>query len=191
MDENNSQEQGGEDKPHVNIFGMEVDGPNKQSSSNSSSDSGSTSSSSSQSGSSSHQQQREDWRKQKEEWRAQRHAQREQWRQNRQDWHHSHGGGFFWGIILIFGGLIALLYTMGYVSPAFWQVIMPFWPMLLILWGASILLGRHWTARIVLFIVTIVLILFVIIYGLVKIQSPIVNSLPPNVVGSMSNIQSQ
>ena len=46
---------------------------------------------------------------------------------------------------------MALLYTLDTFPVAFWHAIEPFWPILLILWGASIILGRHWFSRFIAF----------------------------------------
>jgi hypothetical protein len=181
MDEQNKQEQEhnaeqGGSHPHVQVFGMDVnseDWAQRKSES------------------------REEWRKRKDEWKQQHREQREQWKAQRHDWHHDHGcdhyhgGGFFGGLTILFVGVIALLYSMGFVSHAFWHVIVPFWPVLLILWGASIILGRHWFARFIMFILTLAFLVAVVLYGLVKTDSPVVSSLSPNVVSAVSNINAQ
>jgi len=95
----------------------------------------------------------------------------------------------FWGMILLFAGVIALLYTMGFISHAFWYAIVPFWPILLILWGASIILGRHWFARFILFLFALAFLIIIIFYGLVKTDSPLVSYLSPNVVRAVQTTQ--
>lgn len=138
-----------------------------------------------------------EWRKRKQEWKEQHQAQREQrraeWKMQRGEWRHQHhhGGGMFWGLILLFVGVLALLYTMGYMSPVFWHAIVPFWPILLILWGASLVLGRHWFTRFILFLFALAFFIIVIIYGLVRADSPVVSSLSPNVVRAFQVAQPQ
>lgn len=180
MDEENKQEgqegnnnTGGEpSQQHVHIFGAEV---------NSSGDSKSET--------------KEDWRKRKQEWKQEHQAQRVQrraeWRAQRDEWRqvHRHEGGMFWGLILLLVGVLALMYTMGYVSPVFWHAIIPFWPILLILWGASLVLGRHWFTRFILFLFALVFFVIVIIYGLVRAGSPLVSYLSPNVVRAVQAAQ--
>lgn len=190
MDEDNKPEQEyiKEDgsRPHVSVFGMDMDKGAGVSGSSTVDSTGTGTNNGTTSGTT-----KDDWRQHKEDWKAQRHAQREEWRARRHEWHDDHhgGGGLFAGLILLFVGVVALLYTLGFVSSIFWHAILPFWPILLILWGASIILGRHWTARLVLFVVTLAFLAAVIIYGLVRVNSPLVNNLPPNLTNSINNIQ--
>jgi hypothetical protein len=179
MDEENKQESQGSSseakaetghggsRPHVQVFGMDV---------NTSAES------------------KEDWRARKDEWRAQHHEQREQHRADRREqWHHDHHheGGLFFGMIVLFAGVVALLYTMGLVSHAFWHVILPFWPILLILWGASIILGRHWFARFIVFLLALAFLIAIIFYGLVKTDSSVVSFLSPTVVSAIQSAHTQ
>ena len=174
MDENNKQEQenkaeetnaegGKQNGPRVHLFGAEVTGNGWEKNGDWAQHKAET---------------KEEWRKRKQEWKMQRRA-----------WHdeHGHGGGVFWGMILLFAGVVALLYTMGLIAHPFWQAIAPFWPILLILWGASIILGRHWFARFILFIFALAFLIVIIFYGLVKSDSPLVSSLSPNVVSAIQN----
>ena len=50
---------------------------------------------------------------------------------------------FAWPLILIFGGIILLLNTTGVLSWRTWERIWPLWPVVLILLGVEILLGRR------------------------------------------------
>jgi hypothetical protein len=70
-------------------------------------------------------------------------------------------------------------------------VILPFWPILLILWGASIILGRHWFARFIVFLLALAFLIVVIFYGLVKTDSPVVSSLSPTVVAAIQSARTQ
>ena len=187
MDEENKQEQQndgheakpaserGGSRPHVQVFGMDV---------NTSEDHGGA-----------------DWHVHKDEWKREhreqrdqeRAEQREQWKARREQWRHDHhhGGGLFFGMIVLFVGVVALLYTMGLVSHAFWYAIAPFWPILLILWGASIILGRHWFARFIIFLLALAFLVAVTFYGLVKTDSPVVSSLSPTVSAAIQNTHTQ
>jgi hypothetical protein len=183
MDEENKQESQGSSseakaetghggsRPHVQVFGMDV---------NTSGEHG-----------------KEKWRTRKDEWKQQHHEQRDQQRAERRaqraEWHHDHHheGGLFFGMIVLFAGVVALLYTMGFVSHAFWYAIAPFWPILLILWGASIILGRHWFARFIVFLLALAFLIVVIFYGLVKTDSPVVSLLSPTVVAAIQSAHTQ
>jgi uncharacterized membrane protein len=174
--ENNNNAESQPSRQHVHIFGAEVnsnDGDNKTA------DKGG------------------DWAKNKAEWKQQgqeqRAARRAEWHAQHNDWRQTqhHGGGMFWGMVLLLVGVLALMSTMGYVSSAFWHAIVPFWPILLILWGASLVLGRHWFTRFILFIFALIFIIIVIIYGLVRADSPLVSSLSPSVVRAVQISQPQ
>ncbi len=150
---------------HVHIFGAEVNTPGENKSED-----------------------KENWRAHKEEWKTKHREQREQWKMQRREWHHNHhDGGLFAGLIILLVGALALLYTMGFVSPVFWHAIVPFWPILLILWGASIILGHHWFARFVLFLLALAILALIVFYGLVRAGSPLVSSLSPTVVSAINN----
>jgi hypothetical protein len=161
-------------RPHVQVFGMDVSAPGEHSANWNKTAS----------------ETKDDWRARKQEWkqqhREQRKIQHDQWRQD-----HHHEGGLFFGMIVLFAGVVALLYTMGLVSHAFWRAIVPFWPILLILWGASIILGRHWFARFIVFLLALAFLIAVILYGLVKTDSPVVSSLSPTVSAAIQNTHTQ
>jgi hypothetical protein len=142
-------------RPRVHLFGMEVDGGGSGNGSDWSKNKAET---------------KEEWRNRKEEWKQAHREQREQWKMQHHGWHDDHhhgGGGMFFGMILLFAGVVALLYTMGLIAQPFWHAILPFWPILLILWGASIILGRHWFARFILFLFALAFLIVIIFYGLV------------------------
>jgi hypothetical protein len=166
MEEQNKEQ--GEAHQHVHLFGAEVSASGEESAKT-----------------------KEEWRANKEEWKQKHREQREQWKMEHREWRHEHGGGHLGGLVILFVGVMALLYTMGFVSHNFWHAIAPFWPILLILWGASIILGRHWFARLVLFIFALVILIAVIFYGLAKSDSPLVSSLAPHVVSALQNMQPQ
>jgi hypothetical protein len=177
MDEDNKEQNDFKDEPqrqHVHIFGAEVNSSGERN------DSGADTKGDPQT--------KDDWRARKDEWRVKHGEQREEWKARRQEWRHDHrGGGLFVGLVILLVGVLALLYTMGFVSRAFWHAIIPFWPVLLILWGASIALGRHWFARFIVFLLALAFMIAVILYGLVRADSPVVSSLSPTVVSAIQN----
>lgn len=161
--------------PHVRIFGAEV-GP---ASADTHADGGTTSA--------------DGPHKRHAQWKAERQARRAEWKARKQEmrqWRHEHhdGGRIFWGLIVLFVGIFALFYTIGLVPAGFWQTIWPFWPVLLILRGASIMLGGHWFARFIIFLLALAFFVAVAIYGLVRVDSPMSSDLPPNIVSQINNL---
>ncbi len=180
MEEEEKQEpqksdEAGPQRQHVHIFGAEV-GAAGEHGGNGTDDKAAS-------------ENKEGWHARKEEWKAKHREQREQWKMQRRDWHHDHhhDGGLFGGLVVLLVGALALLYTMGFVSPVFWHAIVPFWPILLILWGASIILGHHWFARFILFLLALAILALIVFYGLVRAGSPLVSSLSPTVVSAINN----
>ena len=176
MDEQNKEQEhnaeinqeAGQSGPRVHLFGAEINGDGWDKSS--------------------------DWSKHKDESKEEWRKRRQEWKMQRREWHHEHGhggGGIFWGMVLLFAGVVALLYTMGLISHPFWHAILPFWPILLIMWGASIILGRHWFARFILFLFALAFLIVIIFYGLVKSDSPLVSMLSPNVVSAIQTAPTQ
>lgn len=166
MDEEKKEGMEGAGRTHVHIFGAEVNGSAGDRAAR-----------------------HEEWKARREEWKHARKEQREEWKAWRRECRddHPHTGGMFWGLLILFAGIVALLYSMGLVPPLFWHAIEPLWPLLLIIWGASIVLGRHWLARLVLFILAFILFVAAIMYGLVRANSPLVSSLSPTVVQAIEH----
>jgi lia operon protein LiaF len=69
------------------------------------------------------------------------------------------------GIILIAAGLVLLSNTMGFVGWEIWNVLFRFWPVLLILGGIEMLLGKNLAGRIFSGIVSLAAVSFVIAYA--------------------------
>ena len=187
MDEEKKQEpqstgESGSQRQHVHIFGAEVSSAGEKAGRESGG-----------AGDNAKTETKDDWRQRKDDWRAKHQEEREQWRMQRREWQRGHhrDGGLFTGLIVLLVGVLALFYTMGFVSRDFWHAIIPFWPVLLILWGASIILGRHWFARFILFLLALAFLIVVILYGLVRSGSPVVSSLSPTVVSAIQNAHSQ
>lgn len=101
---------------------------------------------------------------------------------------HRHGGGMF-GLLLLFVGVTLLLTNMGLVSSEFWQFVIPFWPILLVLLGLKIILGRNWFSSIIIFILTFAFLAGLFIFGLIKVNSRIIDyfPLPPETLNSINN----
>lgn len=84
---------------------------------------------------------------------------------------HRHGGYWF-GAILIIAGFLFLFQNFGLVSPEIWGQIVKFWPLLFVLLGLEIILGRSPIAKFILFLLTIILIFGILTaVGLIPISS--------------------
>ena len=103
--------------------------------------------------------------------------------------HRHHHGSAAGGLLILLVGLILLLNTFGLISWTFWTVAAMFWPVLLIVIGAQLLFGRNWFGRLLTFLIALVLFGFVILYGLIRVGSPIVRNLPPDMVQSVNGTQ--
>lgn len=73
--------------------------------------------------------------------------------------------GFLFALIIISLGVILLLNNFGIVSPKVWDVLLRFWPVILILWGLRVIFGRSWFGSLVVTIISIVSIAFVVAYS--------------------------
>lgn len=60
-----------------------------------------------------------------------------------------------WGLVLIFAGFILLLNTLGYVDWDIWNVLLKFWPVLLIVSGLEILTAPSRIGRILVGFLTV------------------------------------
>lgn len=93
-----------------------------------------------------------------------------------------HGGfdseNFVWGILLIIGGSILLLNTLGLVPWHVWDTVRHFWPVLIILWGFQIIAGKGLLGSIVITLLTIVFLVTVALFALSQTNPELVNFLP-------------
>lgn len=96
------------------------------------------------------------------------------------DWgyRYRHRGNFIWGVILIVVGLVFLLNTLGLVSWQVWDHIWYFWPVLLILWGIKVILGRNVMSRIIVNILTLVILILILLFAIVQANPALKNNLP-------------
>ena len=109
-----------------------------------------------------------------------------QGRHERHDhWHVHHqrqSGGMVWGLLILLGGFLLLLNNFGVVPWQVWDFIWPFWPALLILIGVSVIFGSGWAGEIIIFLITLAVLGFIFIFGLIHVGSPLVGHLPGWVV---------
>lgn len=97
------------------------------------------------------------------------------------------GGGVF-GLAVLLGGALLLLNYAGLVSWEFWGTAALFWPILLVLAGMRMLLGRNWISASLVFILALAVFALIILYGLIQTNSPLVQGIDPGLAGFMQNI---
>lgn len=93
-----------------------------------------------------------------------------------------HSGGIVWGAMLIIGGIIFLLNSLGIVSWDVWNHIWQFWPILLILWGIQVIVGQGRAARVLITLVTIAFLILVALYALSSQNQAIREALPSSLL---------
>lgn len=86
------------------------------------------------------------------------------------DFHHHHQRGVVFPIFLITIGILLLLNNAGIVPWSIWQEIWQFWPVLLILLGLQIILGRSWISRFVIGTLALLIGIFIILYSLYRVN---------------------
>lgn len=65
-------------------------------------------------------------------------------------------GKVFWGLLIVVVGVVLFLGNLGVIDRGFWHYIFRFWPVLLIIWGISILLGdSRSTIWVILFLMVV------------------------------------
>ena len=90
--------------------------------------------------------------------------------------------GTNFGLVILSAGVILILNTLGVVSWDFWQYASSFWPAFLILLGIKIFLGHNIFARAITWLLTLMILFFVIAYSLMRTGVPIENVLPQGTV---------
>lgn len=64
-----------------------------------------------------------------------------------------HRGSIIGPLILITIGVLFLLANFGYINTSFWLLLVQFWPLILILLGLELLLGRSWQGQVIVLLV--------------------------------------
>jgi hypothetical protein len=107
-------------------------------------------------------------------------------------WHHHnhHYGSGIWGVFFIWAGVMLLLNTLNIVPWTFWNYIRDFWPVLIILIGLRFVLGRNCVSRFVTTILALLVAGYVMIYALDMMHSPLLNTVPPNILNSVRSVAS-
>ncbi|MDD5590235.1 MAG: hypothetical protein PHQ47_03640 [Candidatus Portnoybacteria bacterium] len=102
--------------------------------------------------------------------------------------HHEQGGGIF-GLAVFFAGVILLLNSIGTLSWQIWQYIWPFWPVLLVLFGLRIVFGHSFGANGLIFLLTLAILGFIVIYALIHIGSAAVDYIPLKIIDFVNNFK--
>lgn len=86
-----------------------------------------------------------------------------------------------WGIFLIFAGFILLLNTIGSLPWQIWDELWKFWPLLIVLGGINIVLGKNPLSRLIMLVLTISIIGLAFLIAIDRTDSGITNRLPENI----------
>jgi len=88
-----------------------------------------------------------------------------------------HGGGV-WGVFLIFSGSLLLLNSFGTLPWEIWNRFIDFWPVLLILVGIRIMLGKSLLSRLLMSLISLTVLGSIFLYVLGKEAPLLIESLP-------------
>ncbi len=113
---------------------------------------------------------------------------RDRW--SRRSWHRHdhHGGSFIWGFLLIFAGTILFLNTLNLVPWSVWEMIGRYWPVLLVLFGIDIVLGRSGLSRLISFFLTLGVFATAVGIILLKVSPEVLLGLPEGVVSYLNSV---
>ncbi len=101
-------------------------------------------------------------------------------------------GSFIWGVILLVAGFLFLLNSLGIVSWNVWNYIWQFWPVVLILWGVQVILGRNPFSRFIVGVLALIIVGLIVIFGITKVNPAYKQNFPPqvnNVINQMNSLQ--
>lgn len=100
--------------------------------------------------------------------------------------------GSWWGVLIIFTGAIFLLNNLGILPQNIWSFLWHFWPIILILFGLEIILGKSRFGSFLVLILAFILSFLIIIYTILisnptaaswlRLQFPWLNNIPANLV---------
>lgn len=94
-----------------------------------------------------------------------------------------HEGPHIGAIILIFLGVIFLFTNLGYLSANVWNELWKFWPVIIILIGLKIFLGRSALARFLITVITLIIFAIIILYVLYASGYYLPGTFPQNPYG--------
>jgi cation transport ATPase len=70
------------------------------------------------------------------------------------------------GLIILIAGVIFMFNVFGQIPWEFWNHVWKFWPAILILIGIAIFFGNNWVSKFIVFVFTLIFLMFVAAYGL-------------------------
>ncbi|MCL4367190.1 DUF5668 domain-containing protein [Patescibacteria group bacterium] len=89
--------------------------------------------------------------------------------------HHHHHSSGFWALILITVGLVFLLNNFDILPWSVWGTIWRFWPVLLILAGIQVILGKSRASSIVVFLLGLLIIAVIVFASVASVNSAVNN----------------
>jgi hypothetical protein len=95
---------------------------------------------------------------------------------------HGTGGNPVLGMLAIAAGIMLLLNNAGTVPWQFWQSIASLWPLAIVLFGISIMVGEGIAGRVIMPIVAFAAIAFAVIFGLRQVGMPLEGRVPSDVL---------
>jgi len=78
-------------------------------------------------------------------------------------------------LILVLGGVVLLFNNFGAISWTFWNNLWPFWPVGISICGLELLAGKNALARLITFLITIVVIVAIFTFALAKTNASVNN----------------
>ncbi len=86
--------------------------------------------------------------------------------------------GSMWGVFLMFGGILLLFNTFGIIPWEIWQVLLRFWPVLIIVAGIQMILGGSRFSQVLVKIITLALFGWVILIAIDEVSPKLLSKLP-------------
>ena len=98
---------------------------------------------------------------------------------------HFHSGNITWGVLILFAGIVLLLNSLNIVPWQFWNYVWMFWPALFVLIGIHVILGNNIVSRFVTLVIAVIIFIFIILYGLLQVHSPLIQFIPKDLLNSV------
>lgn len=86
---------------------------------------------------------------------------------------------FLWGILFFLLGGVLFLNTIDVLSFAIWKYLLGFWPVILILNGMHIIVGRNRFGAMVMLLTSLIFFFCVLVYAVSQVSPGFAHALPP------------